>query len=273
MTNNFYKICAANGAWFYKNEILERTGLVNHAFSTRIGGVSEGAYSSLNLGVNSKDEKQNVLSNFQLFSEAIGIRTEKMVLSNQVHDDRIRIVTKADCGKGVLLDSDIKGIDALITAESGVALATFYADCTPVLIVDIQKKVIASVHSGWRGTLLKIAPKTVLKMTREFGCDPKDMVCAIGPSIKQCHFEVGKEVYDQFVNVFGQPAAHYTIQKNGKYYVNTDALNVDTLATCGVPLENISICPLCTFCHNDVFYSHRGDGGITGRMCAVIELR
>jgi copper oxidase (laccase) domain-containing protein len=157
MTNNFYKICAANGAWFYKNEILEHTGLVNHAFSTRIGGVSEGAYSSLNLGVNSKDEKQNVLSNFQLFSEAIGIQTEKMVLSNQVHDDKIRIVTKADCGKGVLLDLDIKGIDALITAESGVALATFYADCTPVLIVDLQKKVIASVHSGWRGTLLNCA--------------------------------------------------------------------------------------------------------------------
>lgn len=272
MTSNFYEVRSTSGLAYYKSEILESTGLVKHAFSTRIGGVSENAYSSLNLGVNSADDKSKVLHNFRLFSNAIGIETEKMVLSNQVHDDKIRIVTKADCGKGVVKSSDIKGIDALVTAESGVAIATFYADCTPIFILDTQKKVIASVHSGWRGTLLKIAQKAVLKMAGEFGCNPKNMVCAIGPSIKQCHFEVGKEVYDEFSSVFGKLAADNTEQKNNKFYINTDALNVDSLASVGVPRENISVCPLCTFCQNDVFFSHRGDGGITGRMCAVIEL-
>lgn len=272
MTNNFYKISGANGVVFYKNEILDRTGIVNHAFSTRIGGVSENAYSSLNLGVNSADIKANVLQNFRLFSAATDIETERMVLSNQVHDDKIKIVTKADCGKGVLKGSDITGIDALVTNEPGVALATFYADCTPILLLDTQKKVIASVHSGWRGTLLKIAQKTVSNMVEKFNCNPRDIICAIGPSIKQCHFEVGSEVYDQFLAVFGDAAVRNTRQKNGKYYINTDELNAGSLVSAGVLRENISVCPLCTFCHNDLFYSHRGDGGLTGRMCAVIEL-
>lgn len=273
MNNHFCKLCAANGVRFYKNEILNRTGLVNHAFSTRIGGVSKHAYSSLNLGVCSDDSNETVLKNFGLFSEAVGIRVENMVLSSQVHDDKIRFVTKADCGKGIIKDSDINGIDALVTAESGVALATFYADCTPILMLDVQKKVVASVHSGWRGTRLKIAQKTVLKMKDELGCNPHDIICAIGPSVKQCHFEVGQEVYDEFLLAFGQLARDNSIQKNGKFYINTDALNVASLTACGVPHGNISVCELCTFCRNDVFFSHRGDGGVTGRMCAVIALR
>lgn len=273
MKNSFYKICAANGTVFYKNEMLERTELVNHAFSTRLGGVSGNAYSSLNLGINTADRKENVTENFRMFSEAIGIRCENTVLSNQVHGDKIRIVTRADCGKGVLKESDIKGIDALVTAEPGVALATFYADCTPILILDYKKRVIASVHSGWRGTLLKIAQKTISLMNEKYKCNPHNTLCVIGPSIKQCHFEVGEEVYDEFVHVFKNLAKDNTLQKNNKLYINTDALNVASLIECGIPRDNISVCPLCTFCLNDVFYSHRADKGTTGRMCALIELR
>jgi len=273
MTNNFYLTRSANGVAFYKNKILECKNLVHHAFSTRIGGVSENAYSFLNLGINTDDEKAHVQKNFLLFSDAIGIDAKKMVLSNQVHDDKIRIVGSADCGKGVVLPSDIKGVDALITNEPGVALCTFYADCTPLLLLDTKRKVIASVHSGWRGTLLKIAQKTVRKMMDTYGTDPRDLLCVIGPSIKQCHFEVGKEVYDEFLDIFGQSAADNTICQNEKFYINTDALNVETLRVLNIPAENISVCPLCTFCKNDMFFSHRADAGTTGRMCAVIMLK
>lgn len=273
MKNNFYKECAPSGVMFYKNSILESTKLVHHGFSTRIGGVSKSAYSSLNLGVNTEDSKENILANFHLFSKACNIPAQQMVLSNQVHDDKIRIVTKADCGKGVMLKSDIKGIDALITNEPGVALATFYADCTPILLLDTEKKVIASVHSGWRGTLLKIAKKTVVKMIDIFGCNPENILCVTGPSIKQCHFEVGQEVYEQFLNAFGEIAMENTMQKDDKFYIDTDALNVHSLMQCGILRGHIFVCPQCTYCHKDTLFSHRGDGGQTGRMCAVIMLR
>ncbi len=272
MKNNFYRLDANNGVSIYKNKMLERYNFVNHAFSTRIGGVSKNAYSSLNLGVNTDDDKRDVLNNFKLFAEAIGTDVSKMVLSHQVHSANIRVVGKEDCGKGILRESDIKEVDGLITAEKGIVLATFYADCTPLLVLDTKNHVIASVHSGWRGTLSKIAQKAVLKMKDEFNSSPSDLICVTGPSIKQCHFEVGEEVYYEFKAEFGKITDKCTTFKNNKYYINTDALNYESLTNVGVSKENIDICPICTYCNKDMFFSHRGDGGKTGRMCAVIEL-
>jgi len=273
MKNNFYKINALNGVEFYKNKLLEESKLVNHGFSTKIGGVSKNAYSSLNLGINTDDLDLNVRNNFYLFTEAIGTKLESLVLSDQVHSDKIHTVEYKDCGKGIIYNSDIKGVDALITNKRNVALATFYADCTPILMLDTVKKVIASVHSGWRGTLLRISQKTVNKMVKEYDSDPKNIICVIGPSIKSCHFEVGKEVFDEFKDVFGEEAILNSYFKNDKYYINTDALNVISLKKAGIVDENISVCPLCTYCNNNLFFSHRADKGKTGRMCAVIELK
>lgn len=273
MKNNFYRLDSQNGVLIYKNKLLERYDFVNHAFSTRIGGVSKNAYSSLNLGVNTDDEKCAVLNNFKLFAEAMCTDISKMVLSHQVHSANIRTVTKADCGKGILKDSDIKEVDGLVTCDMGVTLSTFYADCTPVLMLDTKNRVVASVHSGWRGTVSKIVQKAVFKMRDEFNSNPSDIICVTGPSIKQCHFEVGEEVFLEFKTVFGDIAEKSTARKNKKYYIDTDALNVNSLLEAGILKENIDICPLCTFCNNDIFFSHRGDGGKTGRMCASIELK
>ncbi len=273
MKNNFYKTKAENGVCFYRNRVLDDLEIVNHAFSTKDKGVSENAYSSLNLGVNTEDAKEKVFKNFNLFSDAIGVDTSSFVLSHQVHSANIRVVTKDDCGKGVIKISDIKEVDALISNENNVALATFYADCTPLLMVDIKKRAIASVHSGSRGTLSKIAQKTVLKMADEFSSNPKDIICVTGPSIKKCHFEVGKEVYDEFFGVFRELAEKSTIKKNDKFYIDTDALNKASLLEIGLLDKNIHLCPICTFCERDTFFSHRGDKGTMGRMCAVIELK
>ncbi len=273
MNNDFYRITASNGVVFYKNKMLEQVDFINHAFSTRLGGVSKNAYASLNLGKNPRFHKEEILENYRLFSSAIDIPVEHMVLSDQVHRDHIHIASTADCGKGILTESDIVGIDGFITYEKGIALVTFYADCTPVLIVDPIKRAIASVHSGWRGTLLKIVQKAVLKMQKTYGSDPKDLLCATGPSIKQCHFEVGIEVYEKFFEVFGSLAKECTEFKNEKCYIDTDRLIVQSLTEIGVLRDNISVCPDCTYCRKDTLYSHRGDQGNTGRMCAVIELK
>ncbi len=273
MKNNFYKVTAKNGVVFYKNKMLEDVSFIRHAFSTRIGGVSKDAYASLNLSKNSRFSKDEILENYRLFSEAIDVDYTHMVLSDQVHDDKIHIASRRDCGKGLTKESDILNTDGFITNEPSVALVTFYADCTPVLIVDPVKRAIASVHSGWRGTLLQIAQKAVLKMQNVYGSDPKDLLCVTGPSIKQCHFEVGYEVYDQFYDVFGELAKENTVFKNDKCYIDTDALNFRSLTDVGVLPQNINMCPDCTYCGKDTLYSHRGDKGKTGRMCAVIEIQ
>ncbi len=273
MNNNCYKVSAPNGVVFYKNKMLNQVAFISHAFSTRLGGVSKDAYTSLNLGRNPCFHKEEILENYRLFSDAIDIPVEHMVLSDQVHRDRIHIASASDCGKGILKNSDILETDGFITNETGVALVTFYADCTPVLIVDPVKRAIASVHSGWRGTRLKIAQKAILKMQKTYGSNPKDLLCATGPSIKQCHFEVGIEVYEEFYNTFGAFAKECTKFKNEKCYIDTDRLIVQSLTEIGVLQDNISVCPDCTYCGKDTLYSHRGDQGNTGRMCAVIELK
>ncbi len=272
MKNNFYRLDTKNGVIIYKNKLLEKYDFVNHAFSTRIGGVSKDAYSSLNLGINTDDEKYAVLNNFKLFAKAMDTEVSKMVLSHQVHSSNIHTVTKYDCGKGILKQSDIREVDGFVCAENGVVLATFYADCTPLLMLDTKKRVIASVHSGWRGTVSKIAQKAVLKMRDEFDSAPSDIICVTGPSIKQCHFEVGEEVFEEFRSVFGVLAEMNTVRKGDKFYIDTDALNLNSLIETGIPKENIDLCPLCTYCNNDIFFSHRADGKKTGRMCASIEL-
>lgn len=253
-------------------DAFSKTGLVKHGFSTKKKGTSTGIYSSLNLGVHTKDHIENVEQNFSLFCKDLSIDSSHLVLSQQVHGTAIYGTGQKDCGKGLYRESDLHEIDGLVTNEPGVALATFYADCTPILFLDPVQKVIASVHSGWRGTVQKIAQRAVMKMVREYGCNSEHILVAMGPSIKQCHFEVDEDVYLEFMLHFHTMAERNTIQKNGKYYIDTDALNISSLLQMGILQEHIYTCNLCTYCNEELFFSHRRDGE-TGRMCAVIELQ
>ncbi len=253
-------------------DAFSEIGLVKHGFSTKKKGTSTGIFSSLNLGVHTKDCRENVEQNFSLFCEELSIDSSHLVLSQQVHGTAIYRAGLKDCGKGLYRESDLQEIDGLVTNEPGVALATFYADCTPILFLDPVQKVIASVHSGWRGTVQKIAQRAVMTMMREYGCNSEQILVAMGPSIKQCHFEVDEDVYLEFLLHFHGMAEKSTIKKNGKYYIDTDALNIYSLLQMGISQEHIHTCNLCTYCNEELFFSHRRDGE-TGRMCAVIELQ
>lgn len=252
--------------------LFEQSRAVRHGFSTRLGGVSALPYDSLNLGLRTEDSVENVRENYKRLCNAVGVDENKLILTRQVHSRDIRIVTKEDSGKGLSRESDLGKFDGLITAERGLPIAVFYADCTPILLLDPKKKVIAAVHSGWRGTMSRIGRHAVQIMRREFGSNPEDILAAFGPSIKQCCFEVGSDVYIEFCQMFGARALYGSPTKDDKFYVDTDKLNKEQLMAEGLKEENISICKECTFCNHDVFYSHRADGGVTGRMCAVIEL-
>lgn len=243
-----------------------------HCMSTRMGGVSRDECTSLNLGFNKRDFRENVKANFERICASVGIVTDNLVFSNQVHESSLRIVEESDKGKGFSRESDIIGIDGLITDRPGVSLVTFYADCVPLFFYEPQKRVIATIHSGWRSTYKNIAVETVRKMVSMFGCNPQDIIVAIGPSIRSCCFEVGNDIYRMFAERY--PASEfYTASVKGKWKVDLQAIIRSELLLEGLTGKNIFDSEICTKCRKDLFFSHRGDLGVTGSLAAFMQLR
>ena len=255
---------------------LEKTQAVNHCFSTRLGGVSENGFKSLNLSFGRGDDKEKVYENFRRIASDIGTDIKNMVCVKQVHGTKIKHVSKADCGKGFNLEEDFIGYDALITNEEGVCLVTFHADCVPIFFADPDKKVIALAHSGWRGTVNDIAGKTVSEMEKAYGCRAEDIICAVGPSIGRCCFEVDRPVVDEFVEKL--PWSLWDItgkedENEDKYYIDLWQINKRLLTEAGILEKNIEITDLCTKCSEGLFYSHRLMGERRGSMAAFLELK
>jgi YfiH family protein len=278
--NNYFKtevfeIGEREGIVFLKIPAFEKTGLVNHLFSTRKGGVSSGIFESMNLGFNRGDSDENVLRNHELLCEAIGVKTENLVLSTQVHKDEILIVDESHRGTGLKEKPFTRGIDGLITNKKGVALETFYADCVPLYFLDPVKKVIALAHAGWRGTVNKIGFKIVDQMVKAFDCDPKDILAAIGPSIGPCCFEVSEDVKLEFDKVFNHDIIEKIVKKkgNGKYFIDLWTANEFVLLESGIVEKNITKTDLCTMCHKEILFSHRGSHGERGSLVAIMALK
>lgn len=249
------------------------SNLVTHCFTTRKGGVSSGECNSLNLGLGRNDLKDNVLENFKIVSRSIGINYENMVFSNQVHDNKIKTISEEDRGKGIILNNDIVGYDGLITNKKEVAIVTFYADCVSVLFLDPIKKVIAISHSGWRGTVKEISAETIKKMVLEFGCKVEDIETAIGPAIGQCCFEVGEEVYYEFIDKLDWSERYCKKSGNEKWHIDLQGIIKQTLINSGIAEDKICLAAICTKCNKDVFFSYRGDQGKTGSLAAIMQLR
>lgn len=141
---------------FLEYPMLRKTGLVYHGFSTRLGGVSEGCYASMNLSFDRGDDPEAVRENFRRIGNAIGVNVEDMVMSKQTHTTNVRVVTEEDRGKGVVKERDYTDVDGLVTDVRGICLVTSYADCVPLYFVDPVRNAIGLSHSGWRGTVGKI---------------------------------------------------------------------------------------------------------------------
>ncbi len=254
---------------YYTIDEFEKTGLVKHCFTTRCGGVSENEYKSLNLRMHCDDKKENILENYKIICDEINVNFENLVFSNQVHCDTIYTVGKEDVGNGITKPQKFDGADGLITNQPGVPLIVFAADCVPVFFLDKKRRVIALVHSGWKGTVLCIAEKCIAKMAAEFGSEPCDILAAIGPSIGVCHFEVGDEVAEIFREKFGDDV----LEKHEKYHVNMQKAIEIQLAHSGILPENIITANICTYCNSELLFSHRKTNGKRGVMGAIMELR
>lgn len=264
------KLIKKGGISYYIVPSFEATGLVNHCISTREGGVSEGIYSSMNFRFNCDDKRENVIENFKRISDAIGVDYRKLVLSRQTHDDVIHTVCESDIGNGIMFDNKFESVDGLITDRPGIGLVTLYADCVPTMFLDKRQGVIATSHSGWKGTVKRIAAKTVRKLISDYGSRPEDILCAIGPSIQLDHFEVGDEVAEIFIDSFGCDTA---VKFGDRYHVNMQLAIEKQLSSEGIPKENIDNCGICTYCNSELLFSHRKTQGKRGNFGAIIALK
>lgn len=246
--------------------------LLTHCFTTRLGGVSTGECSSLNLSFNRNDSRENVLENFKILSDAVGVDFNKLVLSNQIHDNKIKIVGFEDAGKGLVRESDIIGFDGLSTNVPGLPIVTFYADCVPVLLLDPVKKAITAVHSGWKSTVRNITYEALMLMQNTYGSNMEDIQVAIGPSLCNNCFEVDADVYNMFIEKYSW-CGKYTHYENSKYHIDLQQIIKQVLRDTGVPDENITVSGVCTKCNNDIFFSYRGDNRKTGSLAAIMMLK
>ncbi|MCL2525465.1 MAG: peptidoglycan editing factor PgeF [Coriobacteriia bacterium] len=247
---------------------------VHHAFSTRLGGVSSGPWSSMNLSGLLGDDPAAVEENFRRFS-TLGFPLESMVFSQQTHQCKVLAVGAADRGKGTLRQRDYKGIDGLVTNEPDVVLATFYADCVPLYFVDPVMHAIGLSHAGWRGTVGEIGARTLQSLVENYGSDPHDVLVGIGPSIcKEC-FEVSFDVADAFKSELPWSkdfiAEHPT--KIEKSFIDLQGINRQSLIRAGIPAENIELPGICTACNPELFFSHRATGLPRGSLAAFLSLK
>lgn len=262
-----------NGVPYISYRILDDIPWLKNAVSTRLGGVSKDYLASMNLGFNRGDLDENVIRNHEIFANVIGVNPKNIVTGNQTHTTNVKVVTKDDCGKGIYRDRNYTDIDGLITNEKGIVLATYYADCVPLLIVDTKNKAIGLSHSGWRGTVGKIGKVTIEKMGELYGTKPEDIVACIGPSICQKCYEISEEVAVQFKEAFPDNIKEILIDKvNGKYQLDLWECNRINFKEAGVLPENIKVTDICT-CHNtDVLFSHRGHNGKRGNIGAFLSI-
>lgn len=299
-------------SWLECSRLSKLPWLV-HAFSTRRGGAGKGPAAGLDLGLVPPDESAAAASlreNRRRFFERLGTRDFSLAEVRQVHSAVIYQVAFGSSGKLVYYPSGLplplpgrhrpKG-DALLTAEPGLLLCARSADCLQILLVDTRHRAVAAVHAGWRGALARVVEKTVQEVRRLFGSQPRDLVAAIGPSIRACCYEVGEEVLDAFCGGFPNGEKFFrkperkdfaragTLADRASFLANHSpahspprqstahldlvAVARDQLRSAGMPPSNIEAAPFCTACRTDLFFSHRKEGSRTGRMMAVIGIR
>ena len=260
----------------FKN--LDEIDMIEHCFTTRMGGCSKGIYESMNLSFTRGDDEHAVRENYRRLAEAMGTAPENFVTTDQTHTTNVIRVSKAECGIGVTKPRPYTDVDGLITNEPGVILSTFFADCVPMYFVDPVHKAIGLSHSGWRGTVNRMGKQTLFAMKREFDTNPHDVIAAIGPSICQDCYEISEDVAEQFIKEFATAedpkASDILVDKGkGKYQLDLWECNRRVMTEAGIPDENISVTNICTCCNPDKLFSHRASHGKRGNLGAFMMIK
>ncbi|MBN1313429.1 MAG: peptidoglycan editing factor PgeF [Anaerolineae bacterium] len=255
-----------DGLVFYQFETLSDHSAINHGLFTRLGGISEAPFDTLNVGSTVGDDPARVRANRERMASAMAFSEPDTRTTWQVHGIDVLVARRDE----VPVWPPPKA-DAIITAEHGVPLVMRFADCVPLLFFDPINRIAGLAHAGWRGTLSGIGPVTVQAMSETYGCRPQDIIVGIGPSIGPCCYEVGTEVVAEVQEAFGD-AKHLVLPSTngGGDRLDLWAANAQALRSAGV--EQIEMACICTACNTHEFYSHRAEKGRTGRFGAVLKL-
>lgn len=273
-SSNVMKLNNVNSVPYLTYNSLSEIDFINHAFSTRLGGVSTDEFTSMNLAFNRGDSPENVTENYKRFCKSAGFDYESLTASSQDHHTFVRAVTKENVGVGIYKPKDIESVDALITNEPGVTLVTYYADCTPLFFVDTKQKAIGLAHAGWRGTVGRIGDNVIKKMQSLYGTDPSNIKAAIGPAISVCCYEVDKPCADNFLALDELDSTKFVFPKdNGKFMIDLLETNRQILVHAGVKNENITVSDVCTNCNSELLWSHRATKGHRGTMSAFMCIK
>jgi YfiH family protein len=241
-----------------------------HAFCTRRGGVSEGHFADLNFSVLEGDRDDKITQNWEIIASAFNLRVEQFFTVHQVHGDRILTVDHSNIN---ILDHRSRQCDAIITDRCGLAIGIKTADCVPVFMADREKRIIGVVHAGWRGTALGIAAKAVTAFVGTFSSRPADMIAVIGPAIGPCCYEVDETVFKAETGDGNWETAFNPCKEKGKWMLDLPSANRRQLIRAGVPPESVFSADVCTCCRKDLFFSHRGEDGKTGRQINFMMLK
>ena len=244
---------------------------VNHAFTTRVGGVSQKEFAAMNLGFRRGDDDGKVAENYRLFCAAAGFDPESLVCGAQDHHVNIRRVTAENRGTGIWREKDMESIDGLCTDDPAVTLVIYCADCVPLYFLDPAHRAIGLAHAGWRGTAAGMAREMVERMGKEFGTRPQDLLVAVGPSIGPECFEVDAPVGEEFLKL-PQSEKFVSGPQGEKYHVDLWECNRQFLLSAGVREERITLGKVCTMCESDLLFSHRKTRGRRGSNCAMLAL-
>ncbi|MCZ8511244.1 peptidoglycan editing factor PgeF [Paenibacillus filicis] len=274
-----YRATEENGGLFTMDQWMDKEPRLTAGFTSRLGGVSSGAFDSLNLGLHVDDETADVIENRTRLAAALRVPFDACTYAEQVHGKEIQVVTREYRGAGrTSREEALQNKDGFVTNEPGIILHALFADCVPLLFFDPVRKAAGLAHAGWKGTVLQIAKATVETMSAAYGSKPRDILAAIGPSIGACCYEVDDGVISRVDKIAAELPVYveepfYVSKGNGKYMLNLQQLNRQIMIKAGILPSNIECTGLCTSCRTELFYSHRKENGKTGRMAAWIGLR
>jgi len=250
----------------------EHQDLIAHFCSTKVGGVSQDAYASLNLGLFTADVPENIAENRNLLCHELGIPTSNLHNAHQTHGKKVKVIDRPFLQLSLdKRQAELEGFDALITNIPRQCVTVTTADCVPILLYDKENQVVAAVHSGWRGTLENICAETVAVMQARFNTKPQHLVAAIGACISQPKYEVGRELYAGFAEGGFNTDALFIETSNEKYLFDVrEAVRLELQA---LGISNIEVSPYCTYSDADLFFSARRLGNDSGRLLSGIFLR
>lgn len=249
--------------------LLEKTEFVTHGFTTRMGGVSEGYCSTMNISTTRGDDPKAIEENQRRLARALGVRVEDFTYTHQTHTTNVAVVREEDRGKRFM------ETDGMVTDVPGICLVTFYADCVPLYFVDPVHRAIGLSHSGWRGTVKRMGQVTLERMKEAYGTKPEDVFAAIGPSICQDCYEVSGDVIEEFRENFSEFvwSQLFYEKENGKYQLNLWRANQIVLTEAGVEAQIIAVTNLCTHCNPEILFSHRSTGVKRGNLSALLAIK